>query len=403
MAFKRLLESKFLKLNFVKEFLTENTIAEITKKTTNHKPTYLAVIDGTEIRKPCSKKLENLQGVRSLKGEIINGFRSVASVLISEDNRDCYLLEHTTFSCKESSYKSDTDYDLKAIKQVHKLAKHVNLIYVCDRGYDNYFLLNQIDKQGDTFIVRAKYITRSVYETTKPIHTNLPLKPEIKQRLATPEVLSVKLGDFTIHNSFKRKVAFLKLKRGDFTNVKVYYRYSEILIPDTKKEDGLLKVTVIEVTLYDCKNKEIFKTPMRLLTNKLNLTPNEVQDIYFKYLQRHGIEQVFKFLKSTLNLEKFQIKSLNSIKKLVALTFLTAAYFYFNNRAMLDNPVVLNQVKMVCKLGNGKDKIGLKYLRKGLESLHSHILVSNWQKENGLSDEQVLEIANSFGLGVLSG
>jgi hypothetical protein len=187
------------------------------------------------------------------------------------------------------------------------------------------------------------------------------------------------------------------------SNVKVYYRYSEIQIPDTKKENGLLKVTVIEVTLYDCKNKEIFKTPMRLLTNKLNLTPDEVQDIYFKYLQRHGIEQVFKFLKSTLNLEKFQIKSLNSIKKLVALTFLTAAYFYFNNRAMLDNPVVLNQVKMVCKLGNGKDKIGLKYLRKGLESLHSHILVSNWQKENGLSDEQVLEIANSFGLGVLSG
>jgi hypothetical protein len=132
-GFSRLLKSKHCKLQYFKKSLFNNTknSIDVTKK-------YLAIIDGSEIRKPNSNKLEKLQGVMSLDKKVVNGYRSTGTVLVSEDNLNVHLFDQDIFSSKEENYKSDNDYAIKAIKQVVKLKKEtkIDVVFVLDRLYD---------------------------------------------------------------------------------------------------------------------------------------------------------------------------------------------------------------------------------------------------------------------------
>lgn len=107
--------------------------------------------------------------------------------------------------------------------------------------------------------------------------------------------------------------------------------------------------TVIEVVLK--KNGDIFKESILLFTNKVNLTRGEIKEVYYNYLQRFGIEQVFKFLKDTLNLEGFRIQDFESIKKIIAMTFFAGAYMYMNKTHGLENPVLKEKIEQICLLG----------------------------------------------------
>jgi hypothetical protein len=76
------------------------------------------------------------------------------------------------------------------------------------------------------------------------------------------------------------------------------------------------------------------------------------------------------------------------IKKIIALTFFAAAWFYFTKKEVLENPVLEKRIYHLCQLGRGKKQIGPLYLQQGLESLMSHFLVSKWQKEYEISDQE---------------
>jgi Transposase DDE domain len=356
----------------------------------------LSLLDGSEIRKPRSKKLESLQGVRSLDGKVINGYRSTGTIIISNDNSEVYLYDQDLFSSKEEKYKSDNDYAIKAIKRVHKL-KH-NITYVLDRGYDSLEYMEQINKLNRKFIVRVSHKNRKVSYLTKPIHTNLPLKPEIKERLATPQVKQTDIAAFPIKSEFYDKIDRLKLKNGTFFNVSVVFRSKEILIADKHEINKNISGTVIEVLLKKNKTQQIYKESMLLFTNQTNLTEGEIREVFYNYLKRFGIEQVFKFLKSTLNLEGFRIHELESIKKIVALTFFAAAYMYLDKKETLENPVFKKELQKLCLLGNSKGEISLVYLQRAIENLFSSILVDRWRKEYNVTDEELLEILRHHGL-----
>jgi Transposase DDE domain len=386
-GYKRLLESKFLKLSFFKDALFN-----LTKVRLNRNQKYLVVIDGSEIRKPCSKQSDKLQGVRALNGNIVRGYRSTGTVIISEDNSEVYLFDQEVFSSKEKKYKSDNDYAQKAIKHAAKLPH--NLVFVLDRYYDSLEMMTYINNLNREFIVRVSHKDRKVSYLTKPIKTNLPLKQEVKDRLAIPQVMITDIAAFPIKNEFRERVERIKLKKGTFFNVSVCYRHLEVTIENKLGKN--VTGTVIEVTLK--KDGNLFKESMLLFTNRTNLTEGEIKDTYYKYLQRFGIEQVFKFLKTTLNLEKFQTQDFESIKKLIAITFFTGAYMYCNKQQALDNPVFKKQITQICYLGCGKGLIGLKYLKQGLEQLLSSLLVSKWQKENSISDDELIQMAKLFGL-----
>jgi Transposase DDE domain len=401
-GFSRLLKSKHFKLQYFKKSLFTNT-----KQSIDVNKKYLAIIDGSEIRKPNSTKLEKLQGVMSLDKKVVNGYRSTGTVLVSEDNLNVHLFDQDVFSSKEENYKSDNDYAIKAIKQVVKLKKETKIcvVFVLDRLYDTLEYMTLINSLKCEFIIRVKHKNRKVNYETNPIKTNLPLSKDLKERLLTPIVKTVDIGAFPIDKTkeFRQKIQKIKTKKGTFKNVTSVFRYYPVSIDDSTKESGSINGTAIEVTLksgdarLNKKGGNLFKESMMLFTNKINLTEKEVIDCYFKYLQRFGIEQVYRFMKSTLNLEKFQIRDFESIKKLIAITFFTAAYFYLNKIEALEDPVLIGQIQSICSLGRGKGKIGLKYLKQGLETVMSHFYVEEWKKENNISDEELKEMMINMG------
>ena len=60
--------------------------------------------DPSDIRKPYSKKIENLGKVRDLKGNIINGYSSHNIVGIADNNKSVHLLSHISYSNKDGKF-----------------------------------------------------------------------------------------------------------------------------------------------------------------------------------------------------------------------------------------------------------------------------------------------------------
>lgn len=63
-------------------------------------------LDGSEIRKKCSSKMEKLDKVRSLDGQTVNGYHSYCTIAVTEDNHNLFLLENKLFSTKEEDFLS---------------------------------------------------------------------------------------------------------------------------------------------------------------------------------------------------------------------------------------------------------------------------------------------------------
>jgi hypothetical protein len=99
---------KTLLNNSLKEVLDDTKISQALKhhsieKFTNTKRVY-HLSDHSDIRKEYSKKMENLGKVRALKGDIINGFTTLGSVVVDENKKDVTLMDVTVFSNKEDRF-----------------------------------------------------------------------------------------------------------------------------------------------------------------------------------------------------------------------------------------------------------------------------------------------------------
>jgi hypothetical protein len=57
-------------------------------------PMYYVLHDGCDIRKPNSKELEHLGQVMSLSKQVVNGYKTMNSVVVDTDNQGVSLLCH---------------------------------------------------------------------------------------------------------------------------------------------------------------------------------------------------------------------------------------------------------------------------------------------------------------------
>ena len=90
--------------------LTANAIQKLIKE-----PEIYLIHDPSDIRKPYSKKSENLGKVRDLNNNIINGYSSHNVVAITPSSKEVHLLSHETYSNKDVRFlKADI---VRKIKQ----------------------------------------------------------------------------------------------------------------------------------------------------------------------------------------------------------------------------------------------------------------------------------------------
>ena len=359
-----------------------------------------ALHDPCDIRKRYSEKLENLGIVRDLEGKLIHGYSTLATVCVSSDGEKTQLSDISIFSNGDDEHyvrqkeldalekkqkraaKNDEEADIsKREKKIIELLEtneminlrqvthtqlqrvsqslkkgneYLQICHVLDRQFDGlpYFQFIE-DKLEDFFVIRTK-ISRNSNE--------MIVNEEGKE-------VAVKLKDVMMPNTQSEVLDKVILGTKVYQQVKRVIEWGTLTLEEKT-------YSVVRITLFSRKGKEIFLQPMLLITNYTISNYQQAVDIYRIYMKRAKIEDVFKFVKNTLGWEEFQVRDWESIKNIIALAFFIGGYFYEIEPELAHNPVM----EWLCALGGGKGVITRHYFLEGLKNLLIHQQIE-WFRE----------------------
>lgn len=349
--------------------------------------------DPCDIRKPYSSDLEQIGDVLSLSGQVIKGYKTFNSVLVDAKKSSLSLLSHQSYSTRDINYikvetlKSIESGKLKDAALSSKIAQgtyynnrtiyrdslvklskdlkssnpSLEITHISDREFDDASLYHLITNDlGDYFITRAK-ISRDSNEQK----TILTPKGKISKKVAYKKLIE---KDFA-----KKRVEILDKVR---IKNKVYQSVKRIMEWEELELEGQT-YHVLRITLLDRKGKPIFKKPMLLITNHVITDIRKAKVIYRAYLMRSKIEMVFKFCKTNLGWESFQIRDFTTIKNILALVFFIAGYFYEVQKEIIKDDHCIK----LAEIGGGKGKTTLHFILKGLEKIANYKLVQDYMEQ----------------------
>jgi len=398
--------------NSLKEVLDDKKVSEALKENSiekfSGKNRVYAISDHCDIRKKHSRKMENIGKVLDLDKKVVNGYSTLASIIVDENKQDVTLMDLTVFSNKEErfvsqeelkAYENNKIEDKERVEQIKRLIdedKHINntislmrqsksvsealkkansdisICMVHDRFADKNEYFKYIDQElKDEFVIRA---------TTKRVSNQTKIDNKGKE-------VKVKLIDSEFDNRDTEVIDKLRLKG------KVYQQ-AEVTIEWDRVEIDNSWYTTVRITLKTKKGKNIFKKPMLLISNIKVESYIQAKEIYHIYLLRNKIEAVFKFLKDVLGWEEFQVRDWESIKNIIALCFFVGNYFYEIESALIEHPTI----EIICQLGGGKGTVSRFYFLKGLEKLLVAQSVFQFKEDRGISDDEWSEITAFAGI-----
>lgn len=360
---KRLLSSNSFSVKDINEALLKKGAAKMQKE----KSVYV-IEDGSEIRKKHSKKLDKLMKVRSLDGKLVNGYRSENTITVTEDGKKIILTTVKVFSSKEESFKSENVFKFESIKEtskeLRKNNKKLQIIYVKDRAYDDKKIFEKIRENKSDFIIRAKHLKRII-------------KQEGKER---------KINKVKYNGNFSKKFTKLKIKNRVYQDVTLKIKYAKIKLEEHE-------VFLVKVQLLGRDKQNVFKDPLILITSLKIKTDKEAFKIYRGYLKRWKIESVFQFIKETLGWEKFRVRDIERIKKIISLTYFVAAYFYELGQGLIKEEFI----DLLISMGHGKGKRTRKFLIEGLQIFINSM--SALEKIKKIPKDELLRLYEEIGYG----
>lgn len=328
--------------------------------------------DPCAIRKAYSKKMEKLDNVQDLDGNIINGYRTFNSVLLHGSKIS--LLGCRPYSQKEQSAEDETKHlsnkevSFKEIRLISQALKsdfpHRRITHLFDREADDAAYFELIDEGlQDLFIFRLKTNRNSDVEywdeqKGKERKVKLHLKTFANQ---TEYVFQKFVHKGKCHQQVRAHISWEKHWVG-----KGYYN-------------------IVRIKLLNRKGKSLFAKPMVLITNYEIPSEETALLIFQKYLKRSKIEGLFKFLKNELGWENFQIRNFQAIKNILLLGFYVGAWFCEREPELIDNPLVI----IICDLAKSKGKITKHFFMKGIVILAHYQLAQQFFKEQNFSKEDI--------------
>lgn len=400
--------------NSLKSVLDDEKIADAlidhsVEKLCNNKRLYI-FSDHCDIRKPHALKLENQGKVRTLSGNIVNGYTTLNSVILDENKKNLTLSNISVFSNKDDDFICQTELDayhknkiknpvreaeieqkleddsfinmgvilkrhLKEQSEAFKQANpDISLCHVHDRAADSIEYLEFVkDELGDDAVVRVKKSRNS---------NRTAINPDTNKKV------HVKLMDSEFANQKVYLIRKLTLKGKCHQDIKCLIEWDKI------KLNGH-DYTTIRATLYKRDGSKLYKEPMLLMTTIEVDTYLEAQEIYRIYLLRSKIESVFKFLKEVLGWEEFQVRDWESIKNLIAICFFVGGYFYEIDSELTKNTTMI----MICDLGGGKGKVTRHFFLQGLKKLLIAESVNQFREQHNIPDELYAEMQTYAGIG----
>lgn len=246
------------------------------------------IIDGSDITKPASNKLEGLCQVRDgSTGEIGIGYHTIGAAILSDRKLPCGVYSRI-YSSREKDFIGEDDGILKCFGFLSSHFAKSN-IRTMDRGYDCNKYYGYFIGHNEKFIIRAKKNRNVVYKG--------------------------------------KTVNILELAKRFKGKYKLEYK-------DKSGTKRSVKISIMPVRLCEFKNTELNlvvvygfgKTPMMLITN-LKIGDKRLCTAICKvYLMRWRIEEYFKFKKQSFGFENLRVQSLRSIRNLDLLLTIAIGY-----------------------------------------------------------------------------
>jgi hypothetical protein len=368
-----------------------------------------ALHDGSDIRKPSAQDMEYLGKVMSLQKQVISGYKTMNSVGVDITGKEITLLDHTTYSTglpdyvsketinqvrqnplkdpdlldkiEQKAYLNNSTVYFQTVLNSHNTIKRGNLrtkiTHVQDREFDGEEYFEYVDNLGDEFITRLKLSRLS--NQTRPVYTP---KGKLSKKLAYE-----KLIDKAFDNKYSYDIKRISIKNKTYVNVSCEIEWEKLVLNNRI-------YSVIRITLKDEKGKPLFGQPMMLITNRLIECPNDARQVYQAYLLRFKIEVVFRFLKSNLGWETFQVRDFESIKNLIAFTFFLVGYF-----KELDKHIQNHEIyHLIAQIGGGKGIVSVYFLLKGIEKLVHFQQIQSLIDNHVLTKDDIQDAINEFNL-----
>ena len=378
------------------EKINESLAERFINNNTNMSEAYL-IHDPSDIRKPHSKKTENLGKVRDLSGNIINGYSSHNIVGIAGDNKSVHLLSHISYSNKDDKF-------LKR-ELIKKLEENKEF-----EGKKDAKTLYESNDYFNKKIISNKEI-RDISARLKSLKPNLKITHILDREFDDDEYLKTidsSINDFFIVRSKKTRTddtadknkASTKLIDAKFEQTKIIeiqkIRFKDKVYQDVKLEISWKKhhsYNAVKISIRDRNDTEIFKNPMLLLTNKVVEIDEDAYQIYLDYLKRSRIEYVFKFLKEGLGWEEIQTRNFQGIQNLLSICFYVSSYLYeIGKEAAHDDYAIL-----LAEIGGGKGKVTRHYILEGVKLILGKIRVDEVFERHCITPKIQENIKNTLG------
>jgi len=265
------------------------------------------IIDGGDITKPCSPKMQYIGRVRDgSTGEYGDGYFTLSVTALTPERKMPIGVYSTVYSASEPGFISEDHEVLKALKFIGRHFRKY-CIRAFDRGYDANIYYEHLIKQKENFIVRAKKNRDVIYKGKR-----------------------INILDLAKRFKGKYKLPFRK-KNGVQADCKV--TVVPIRLPCMPKA---------ELNLVVCHG--LGKIPLMLITS-LKSDDNRLAVAVTKvYLMRWRIEEFYAFKKQQFGLEDLRVRSLNSIRNLDFLLTISIGYLGYMSANGDDDRTVLELI-----------------------------------------------------------
>jgi hypothetical protein len=248
----------------------------------------MILVDGSDVTKPCSPKMEAIGYVRDGDtGKFAPGYWTMGAVALSAKNRQPIPVYESLYPCKKQGGLGFNAETAKCLKELRKNFS-TEIPRVFDRGFDSKDVVNYLLGNDEKFILRVGQNRVAIHNGKKSYSLN------IAQRIVCEHALTYTSKD----------------------GIKV------------QCEIGMTQATIplynnAKLNIVVCKG---FGEPLVLYTNLAEDIESLAVRIVKMYLMRWRIEEYNAFKKQGLKLEDFRVRSLNSIKNLNLLLTIAAGY-----------------------------------------------------------------------------
>lgn len=342
----------------VDKFLAGDILETLYQKTyaayRDCKEPILIAVDLTSLEKPYTVDSEGICLVeKNDKSGQVNGYMLITGLALggvgmTNNSGKKGLVYFKVFSHQLELMSQNAERAL-CIKGIKNLFKGKRLRYVSDRGFDDKKAFWEfIGEEGDEFIVRA-YQDRLI-----------KVNGEERKLLEYVRGLECCLSfDTELKIKRRRRKVKVDLSIGSF------------------EYEGM-KLWVVRSVIRG------FKEEWILITNVPVINLDIALEVWRNYARRWGIEDFYKFIKNNFNIEAFQVRELEKIRKVLSWVAVAGAFLYD-----LGIDITEPYIKLLLDLGGfagrKRDKPGKGTLQCGLSRLFIAMMVNEKLKLNDTS------------------